>query len=143
MGHWSVQTGCRCHAHANSHGYAHSYSDAHLYAYCNPDTYPDANSEAHADFYPIPNTSTRPRHAHCAVIAGINGGEFVICRSISAWAQTGVGCRFFDQDGNFVGSRGTSNIGAGPQAAMFFFAIVLPQNALEALLLAGWSLAAR
>jgi hypothetical protein len=30
------------------------------------------------------------------------------------------GAAFFDQDANFVGSRVTSNIGAGPQAAMFF-----------------------
>jgi hypothetical protein len=47
LGHWRVQIGCRCHAHANSHGYAHSYPAAHLYAYCNPDTYPDANGNSH------------------------------------------------------------------------------------------------
>ncbi len=44
-------------------------------------------------------------------------------------AQTDVGCRFFDEDGNFVGSRVTSNTGAGSRAAMFFVAIVRPQNA--------------
>jgi len=36
--------------------------------------------------------------------------------------------------GNFVGSCVISVIGAGPQAAMFFFPMVLPQNALEPLL---------
>jgi hypothetical protein len=39
--------------------------------------------------------------------------------SISAWAKTGVGCRFFDEDGNFVGSDVKRNIAAGPQAALF------------------------
>jgi hypothetical protein len=54
--------------------------------------------------------------------------------SISAWAKTGVGCRFFDEDGNFVGSHVKRNIAAGPKAALFFVAIVLPHDALEPLL---------
>ena len=44
----------------------------------------------------------------------------MVCRSISAWEQTGVVLPLFRSGRIFVGSRVINNIGAEPQATMFF-----------------------
>lgn len=69
----------------------------------------------------------------------------MICRRSRLGRRWASVAAFFDEDGNFVGSRVTSNIGAGTAGRIVFVAIVLPQDALEPLTasLAGWSLAAR
>jgi hypothetical protein len=48
---------------------------------------------------------------------------------------------FFDEEGNFVGSRATSNMVPDRRPHCFFVAIVVLQDASGPLLPAGWRLA--
>ena len=88
------------HANTNSYTHAHTYTNTNAHADRYTDTH--ANTHAYSDTYSYSNsyadTNTNTNaHANihtCTGNARLNGGELVICRSISAWAQTGVGCRF-------------------------------------------------
>jgi len=73
-------------AHANTNSYTHTYTNTHTNT--NAHAYSDTYSNSYAD------TNTNANIHTCTGNARLNGGELVICRSISAWAQTGVGCRF-------------------------------------------------
>jgi hypothetical protein len=91
--------------------YAHADTDGN----CDPNCYRDSdsnsntNSYSHADactdshIYPDPDTSESDPNAHTHTNSDAHANthtrtgiarELVICRSISAWTQTGVGCRF-------------------------------------------------